>query len=201
MIHPRAPGFGLIEVMIGIVITAVLLMIGVPSMTQWVKNIQIRAVADSVQNGLQQARAEAVRRNAIVRFQLVDTMTSSCALSTAGQNWIISQDEVTAACDVAASDTVVPRVIEKRAAQEGGVAALVAGDLSSVCFNGIGRLVMTSAPSGCGMPAGDVNFNVSSAAGEACVAAGGPIRCLRVVLTTSGGVRMCDPAATGVRGC
>jgi type IV fimbrial biogenesis protein FimT len=44
------------------------------------------------------------------------------------------------------------------------------------------------------LPAGNVAvFDVSSASGT-CAAAGGDMRCLRVVVTAAGQIRMCDPA-------
>jgi type IV fimbrial biogenesis protein FimT len=43
---------------------------GLPSFAAWIQNTQIRTAAESFQNGLQFARAEAVRRNANVQLVL-----------------------------------------------------------------------------------------------------------------------------------
>lgn len=66
----RPAGFSLIELMIGIAIMAILLGLALPSFQSWVKNTQIRNAAESITNGLQRARAEAVSRNTTVTFVL-----------------------------------------------------------------------------------------------------------------------------------
>lgn len=63
-------GFSLVELMIGIVIMGILAAIAVPSFQTWTRNSQIRNAAESIANGLQKARAEAVSRNANVTFAL-----------------------------------------------------------------------------------------------------------------------------------
>ena len=68
-------GFTLIEMMIGLAILAITIMLGVPSYTAWIMNTQIRNAAESVLNGMQLARNEAVRRNASVQLAL-DTQSS-----------------------------------------------------------------------------------------------------------------------------
>lgn len=56
--------------MIGIAIMAILLGLAVPSFQGWLKNTQIRNAAESITNGLQRARAEAVARNTNMAFAL-----------------------------------------------------------------------------------------------------------------------------------
>jgi type IV fimbrial biogenesis protein FimT len=85
-------GFSLVELIVGMAILGVLLAIAMPAFSNWLRNARVRTAAESVQNGLQLARAEAVRRNTTIRFQLVDTADDSCALSTAGPNWVVSFD-------------------------------------------------------------------------------------------------------------
>lgn len=63
-------GFTLIEVMVAIAIIAISMVLGIPSYRAWVQNTQIRNAAESIQNGMQRARAEAVKRNANVAFTL-----------------------------------------------------------------------------------------------------------------------------------
>jgi type IV fimbrial biogenesis protein FimT len=76
-----------------------------------------------------------------------------------------------------------PRIIQMRSAQDGSTGITIAAGASLFQFNGLGRLVDAPAV-----------IDVSRAASGDCVAAGGKVRCLRVVVTSGGQVRMCDPA-------
>lgn len=188
---PMQRGITLIEVMIGLVILGILLAMGVPSFSAWIQSSQIRNSAESIQNGLMHARAEAVRRNTTVRFQLVTDLTNGCAISATGSSWVVSLDDPSGACDSAASDTVAPRIVQGRSNTEGSRNAVVSGNgISSINFNGIGQ-ANTAA-----------TIDISNPTGGACAAAG-PMRCLRVTVTTGGQVRMCDPAraAADPQGC
>lgn len=182
-------GFTLVELMIGIVLLAIVLAIGGPSFATWLQNTQIRNMSEALKDGLQLARGEAVRRNARVRFQLVDAVTNSCALSTSGANWVVSMDDAAGACastnmaDAAAP--AAPRIVQTRSASEGSVNAVVAADQSSIEFNGLGRVATA--------PAANIVINVTNPTGGACAASSGPMRCLRVVVTPGGQIRMCDP--------
>lgn len=184
----RPRGFTVIELMVGIVVLGLLLALGGPSFSQWLHNVRLRNMSDAVLNGLQLARAEAVRRNAPVRFQLVNNLTSSCALSTAGPNWVVSMDSAAGACDSTnmADDAApaAPRMIQSRAAGDGSSNAVVAADQSSIVFNGLGR------------PTAPITVNVTNPTGGACAASGGPMRCLRVAVTAGGQIRMCDPRSS-----
>lgn len=66
--YRRARGFTLVELLIGLTILSMILAIGVPSFGVWIQNTRIRNAADAIANGLQLARAEAVRRNTAVTF-------------------------------------------------------------------------------------------------------------------------------------
>ncbi len=194
-LHPQQ-GVTLIELCIGIVIMAVLIVLALPTFTAWLQNSQIRVAADAIQNGISIARSEAIRRNTSVRFQFTSTADNSCALSTSGKNWVVSLDDPTspAACGSAASDTVAPRIIQMRPASDGTPNAVVAADQSVIVFTGLGRVNP--------VPAANININVTNPTGGSCAAAG-PMRCLRIVVSTGGQVRMCDPAfaSTDPQGC
>lgn len=94
----------MIEVMIVLAIAGILLAIAVPSLQSSINSARTRGVAESVYNGLSQARSEAIRRNAPMRFQLVTTLDNFCVYSAAsgpaiaatGANsipglWVVSQ--------------------------------------------------------------------------------------------------------------
>ena len=191
--HPLR-GTTLVELMVGLAIVALLFALGAPSFSNWIQNTQIRTSAETIQNGLQLARAEAVRRNAPVRFQMVSDVTAACAASTTGGSWVVSQDDPAGACASAASDTVAPRIIQVRSSAEGSTNAVVAATQSVVVFNGLGRVTP--------VPAGNIDIDISNPSGGACAAAG-PMRCLRIRVSTGGQIRMCDPilASTDPQGC
>lgn len=177
-----ALGFSLIELLVGVVLLGVLMAIGIPAFTDGLRNARVRTAASSVLHGLQLARAEAVRRNTTVRFQFVSTLANNCALSAAGPNWVVSLDDTTGQCAAAASDTVVPRLIQARSGTEGSAFTTVAAAPPALAFNSRGRLAAPAV------------IDLSATAGEACLDAGGRVRCLRIVVTAGGQIRMCDPA-------
>ena len=179
----------LIELMVGIAILAMLLTFAAPSLSAWIQGTHIRTAAEAVQNGLMLARAEAVQRNSKVCFQLTSTLDGSAALSTSGTNWVVSLDEPTGACDSAPSDLTAARIVQTRPGTEGSRNALVAAGQSVFTFNGLGRRVTPAVASG------DISIDISNPVGGACVAdtTPGPMHCLRIVVTTGGQVRMCDP--------
>lgn len=206
---PHAPsGMTLIELMVGIAIVAILFALAAPDFRTWIQNTHIRTAAEAIQNGLMLARAEAVRRNTNVRFQLTDTMDNGCALSTTGTNWVLSLQDPTGACATPIADPSdlnppAPGIIQMRAGAEGSRNAVVAAGQSIILFNGLGRVTP--------VPAGDIAIDISNPTGGACVGVGlaatpaGPMRCLRIVVSTGGQVRMCDPAfvfsTTNTQGC
>jgi type IV fimbrial biogenesis protein FimT len=196
LIRSHQRGFTIVELMIGVVLLAIVLAIGGPSFAAWLQNTQIRTMSEAVKDGLQLARAEAVRRNARVRFQLVDVLTNSCALSTAGPNWVISMDDAAGACASSnmadAAAPAAPRIVQVRSAGDGSTNAVVAADQSSIEFNGLGQVVAGAS----------ISINVTNPTGGACAASSGPMRCLRIVATPGGQIRMCDPrSGFGSEGC
>lgn len=71
MVNPNR-GFSLIELVVVIAILAVLLGLGMPSLTAYLENAKVRAAAENLLAGLQQARAEAIRLNTPVEFLLTN---------------------------------------------------------------------------------------------------------------------------------
>lgn len=184
-------GFTLIEMMISVAILAILLGLAAPGFQTFIQNTSIRTTAESVQAGLQLARAEALRRNARVSFWLVNGTDASCARSAAGTSWVVSVDDPAGACNSAASVTVAPRIVQTRLGSDGsagvtiaattGTAASVAS--SCITFNGLGTVEATC-PGG-GAPIGRVS--ITSAASPDTT------RDLQIRVAAGGSIRMCDP--------
>lgn len=180
-------GFTLLEVMIVLTIIGIALTFGLPSMSAWLQSNQIRNAAESVQSGLQLAKAEAVRRNTNVQF----TLTSLVSAGTAA-DWSVACQTPSAECPGAG---MTETEIQKYSAQEGAPAAQVAAPQATIVFSGMGRVTP--------MPAATLAINVTNPNGGACAADGGPMRCLRVQVSPGGHLKMCDPAlpSTNPRGC
>lgn len=187
-------GFTIIEMMIAIAIMSMLLALALPNFSIFLQNTQIKNAGESVLQGLNLARAEALRRNAAVRFQFVSDLTAACALATNSLAWVVSLADPTVRCDVAPSDTTAPQIVQKQSAREGTANVIIATTGGSVVtFGGLGR------PSGAQM----TQIDISNSSGT-CEASGGTLRCMRVLISTGGQPRLCDPkvgAADDPRNC
>ncbi|TMG76467.1 MAG: prepilin-type N-terminal cleavage/methylation domain-containing protein [Betaproteobacteria bacterium] len=180
----RQRGFTLVEVLVTLAVLGVLLSLGAPSLAEWLQAQQIRAATEAIVNGMQVARAEAIRRNLTVRMVL-EPPTSG---------WTICEATV-APCDstLLADPVTAKNVIQSRSPQEGTSNAIVTPTPAgpppaiAVTFSPLGSVVANSDGS-----AVLTRVDVGSTTGT-CQADGGPMRCLRVVVTGGGSVRMCDP--------
>lgn len=180
----RQSGLSLIELMVGITIAALLLTLAVPEFRTTMQNRQIRNAADAIQNGLQLARTEALRRNRQVQFQL-----------GAGNSWTVGCTTPDPTLDK--GEPICPATIQARAQQDSSANAqvvsqqvqsgtVVASPADTMVFTPLGRTTL---------PAGNlVQFVVTNPSGGHCAAAGGEMRCLTISASANGEVRMCDPA-------
>jgi len=195
MRHSGSRGATLIELMVGMVILAILIALGLPSFSTWLQSAQIRTAAEALQNGLSLARAEAVNRNTTVRFQLTSTLDNACTETTSGGNWVVSLDDPESLCATPPSEVTPPRIIQTRGNNEGTLNAVIAASQNTIQFTGLGRVTP--------VPPGNVTINITNPSGGTCAAVGGNMRCLRVVVSPAGQVRMCDPAfaSTDPQGC
>jgi len=203
-----ARGATLIELAVAMGIVAFLYLLAAPAFSAWIQNTQIRTASESIQNGLQLARAEALRRNRGVMFWL----TSAAAPPAA--DWLVGCATPSGAGAVpealgdcpgsptaggVPANTNVPPInwIQRQDAADQQttrprVVATPAG-ANVVTFNSLGMVI----PNLDGSPS-LTQIDVSVPAMPAAVA-----RPLRV--TVGGGqIRMCDPnlvLANDPRGC
>lgn len=189
-------GFSIIEIVVVFAIVGIVMAFVGPSAGTWIQNTQLRNAADSVLTGVQQARLEAIKRNKMVMFRLMDTNTTA---------WdICLYDYSTDTCSVAANSTLAT----KNAAEGGGNArvgaeinaapnpasAIAAGSgiPATVTFDSFGRLAPTASANSNRF---DVRNPKMAVADE---------RRLVILVTTAGQIRMCDPKlslATNPQGC
>ena len=185
--HQR--GVTLVELMIGVAIAMMALAWGVPAFTQWIQNSQNRSAAESIQSGLQLARAEAVKRNTVVRFGLTD----ASGLIT----WTVGCVTVTADC---------PATIQSRPAAEGTVNARTGVSVAAIPNPVPAGSFNTALSAGAGLPAG-VSFDGVGMVPAANVgtditrvdvinAVNSSARRMVVTVGTGGLIRMCDPAVS-----
>lgn len=192
MKHQVARGFTLIELMVGIALFALLFTFAYPSYTSFIRNAQVRTAAESIVNGLQLARAEAIRRNSNVQFRLLNTSQGTAV--TGGTDWDIN-------FSLPATPTTFNQSVQTRretsttsnarvqvANAVGTVTANPGAGLpASILFTGLGRLNTATTVR---------QIDITGATTD--------VRRLAIVLTPGGDVRLCDPAlslATNPQGC
>jgi type IV fimbrial biogenesis protein FimT len=182
----RAKGFTLIEMMVTVTLLSILAALAMPAMNGWIQNSKVRAVSDSLQNGLRLAQAEAVRRSRQTVFSLTNSASPETSLTAAtnGKYWSINSVAISGeATDVAA-------FVEAGVLGSEGANVAISGP-ASICFSSLGRLVVNASPgiAGADCAAGDIpaRYNISATGAD---------RALRVTVAVGGQVRMCDPAKT-----
>jgi type IV fimbrial biogenesis protein FimT len=150
--------------MITIAVLAILMTLALPGMGKWMRNGQIRTAAESLQNGLQQARNEAARRNVAVEFVLGP-----------GSGWTIQLANV-------------GTVLESRSDGSDQVVYVSApANATTVTFDGMGRRMTANAAGG-----GPVLTQICVDLPPAVLPAA-DTRDLELDVSMSGSVRMCDP--------
>jgi len=163
----RSSGFSLIEVMVAITIVAILATVAVPSFRTWIQNIQIRTAAESVANGLQRARAEAVARNTNVQFVL-----------GTGSSWTV---------DYVVKPVSTDPPIDSRLSTEGSVnvtRTVSPAGLTTITFNNLGTV---------GVPPNQpLNGDGTSPFAYVDLTAVGGNKNLRVTIGVGGNAKMCD---------
>ncbi len=169
----RAGGFTLIEMMIVVVIIGIATILGIPSYRAWMQNTQIYNAAESAENGLQKAKAQAVKRNANVEFVL-------------GTNpaWLIQLPGNTVPCPIP-SGTASTTLLEC-STNEGAknvVAVATPAGATTITFNSLGGEVQPFNQNN-SVPLTQIDFNSAVLTGA---------HNLRITIGIGGITRMCDP--------
>lgn len=169
-------GFTLVELMIAIVVLGVLMGLGMPSFLAMMRNAEIKNAAESLVNGIQRARSEAVARNANVQFVM-----------SAGNSWTV---------DYVTKPVSTDPVLDQRAGKEGAsnvTTTALASDgttaATRITFNNVGQVVAN----GDGSPALS-RIDLSATGGTS----------LRVTVGAGGNARSCDPSlasGSSLRAC
>ncbi len=171
-VNRRTAGFSLVELMITITIASILAAIGLPSFSTWIQNTKVRTVTETLKNGIQLAQTEATRRSRQVTFSLTNASPALNATAVAnGLNWYIQ----TAPLLTGESAEYIQG--SQLAGAKDGV-TINSNTVSTLTFNSLGRLSGGAAAT---------SFGVSRTGSD---------RPLRVTVSPSGQVRMCDPSQT-----
>ncbi len=186
-------GYSLVELIVGLAVIALLISLGIPEYSKFIANARIRSTTEGIANGLNLARAEAIKRNARVELVLTDDLPIEAQVnivtaSTSGMNWMVREW-------VPATNSF--NFIEGKLGAEGSgrdeASVTVASSSTDatydgrIIFNGFGAMTI-------GQP---VSFQFTYPAAGLCATAG-PLRCLNINITPGGQIRVCDPAINPV---
>jgi type IV fimbrial biogenesis protein FimT len=199
---PRQRGFTLVELVVTFAVLAILALLAAPSFTDWIRNTQVRSVADAMQNGLRLAQAEAVRRSRLVVFSLTAGEPGAAVKAAAnGSNWSINAVPVG---DIDQDPKL--QFVQGGAFPDVAPGVTISGP-AFICFNSEGRLAVgVTGFTGVVCPAPTdgttIDYEISRAEGQL---RRGSDRPLQISVAVGGQVRMCDPAkalsATNPDGC
>lgn len=186
-------GVTLLELMIGVSIVSLVLAAGAPSFNRWIMDSKNRGAAESIANGMQVARGEAVGRNALVRFDLTsadgDIMwTVSCVNNVPNCSTAKPLRTYTGALGPKVGVSLVAVALPP-APDPFATAIEPKSDMpAGVTFNGLGRVPTVNAG------ADITRADVTAGSGKRFV----------VTISSTGQIRMCDPGvalATTPQGC
>lgn len=196
----RQRGVTLVELAVVMVITGIVFAYVLPELRTWMRNLKVRSTGESVLNGLNTARMEALKRNSPVTFWLVSDSspvpTNACSRSSSGAQWVVSINDPGGKCGAAmGKDDVEPVILGRSKAQEYSDKVTVAAvdatgtAVDRVAFNGLGQVQQVTGVAS--IQTVDISSTESGA------------RRLRVVVESGGAVRLCDRdvSSTDPRAC
>ncbi len=172
MFRFKQNGFSIVELMIVVAIIGITAALAAPSYRAWIQNTKVRTAGESILNGIQKARSEALMRNAPVRFRL-----------GANSAWTVGCVTVVGDLNGDGVDDC-PAVIESRSNQDGNTSTAITtvspGGATDAVFNNLGVRSATA-------PSQLTQIGVSFTGAD---------RNLNVTLGAGGTVRLCDPSAS-----
>jgi len=191
--HRSGRGVSLIELMIGLALLAFILMMGVPAFGTFLQNQKLRDAATTTLAEAHYARAEAIRLNSTVELVFSedepDTSTfAGVAPSTSGRNLLIRgnvYNPSTAQAEMKMLDVKLQREGSGQT-DPSATGVQLASSTGLIEFTPLGGTTL----------AADETIQITNPAGGECKSAGGTMRCLNVVITRGGQIRLCDPAVT-----
>lgn len=195
MLKARGRGFSLIELLVAVSVIIVMMAVALPNFNTWIRNARVRAVAEALQSSLRLAQAEAQRRNqSVVLFR---TDSKDCAItstaSVTGMQWQIRS--VPNMLATGAPVTIQCGVLTDVSSN----LTLSSGTTAAICFTADGRQTSLTNPASIGVncTAGAISYGIAPTTPKA------EDRSLRVDVSLSGAVRLCDPnkSNTAPDGC
>jgi type IV fimbrial biogenesis protein FimT len=186
-------GLTLIEVVVVLALLAILAFAVGPNVVSAVGNQRIRGSSESLMQGLQRARNEALKMNRPVSLWLVTpngsgALDNTCALAATARSWVVSLNDPAGKCAAANGLTVDPMIIERPVSgSTAGTVAIAALQsdgstaATSVTFDGFGRVTAATAIA-------TIDLDLATPSND--------YRRLRIEVGRGGSVRLCEPAIT-----
>lgn len=184
-------GFGLIEMLVTISIMILMAALALPSLSSWVSNSRMRAVADALQAGMRVAQTEAQRRsNTVVVFMTNSSACTTAATASAtGTYW-----QVRTVPDLLQS--IAAEAVQCGTLSDVGSGVTITASSPALCFGADGRQSTIANPASIGV-------DCTAAAASYLMQRNGGDRRLQLNVSMAGSIRMCDPdkASTAPNGC
>jgi type IV fimbrial biogenesis protein FimT len=187
----------MIEMAVTMTIFAILVLLGIPSMTTWIRNNKVRTVTDSLQTGLRLAQTESLRRSRQVVFSLTNSTTPTVIPLPAvanGVSWAIYT--VPSMTD----GSEVPTFIQSGVMSNASANVTVnSNGVAAICFNAVGRLVANAGANVIAVTGGASCVQPTIGAPpvqQFDITTLGADRPLQVNLGLGGQIHMCDPNVT-----